>query len=94
MEDLNSTRINAADHTRLRKGHHGNIIHEVLDDLQCSEHQADCTQMLPGLFNMDCFQEACVLVKDPDMVFRVKDPIHQDQGPVSDASPVTGGERR
>ena len=47
------------------KGHPGTMIEmlkDILDGLHC-EFQTDCTPMLPGLMDMDCFKEACVMIK-------------------------------
>ena len=37
---------------------------EMLDDLHCVHQGADCVPILPGLLDMDCFFEACVMVKE------------------------------
>ena len=47
------------------KGHSGTMIEmlkDTLDGLHC-EFQTDCTPVLPGLLDMDCFKEACVMIK-------------------------------
>ena len=49
------------------KGHPGTTIEmlkDVLDGLHCP-FQENCVPVLPGLLNMDCFIEACVMVKQP-----------------------------
>lgn len=36
---------------------------DMLDGLNCHV-QSDCRPVLPGLLDMDCFKEACVMVKE------------------------------
>ena len=51
------------------RGHPGTMIEmhkDMLDDLNC-QHQDYCNPTLPGLLNMDCFSEACVMVKQRAM---------------------------
>lgn len=48
------------------KGKAGTMIDmqkDILDGLHC-EFQIDCTPVLPGLLDMDCFKEACVMMKE------------------------------
>ena len=47
------------------KGHPGTTIEmlkDALDGLHC-DFQTDCTPVLPELLDIDCFKEACVMVK-------------------------------
>ena len=49
------------------KGHPGTMIEmhkDILDEMHCSKLQTDCKPTLPGLLDMDCFLEACVMVKE------------------------------
>ena len=49
------------------KGHPGTMIEmhkEMIDELHCV-HQTNCTPTFTGLQNLDCFFEACVMVKQP-----------------------------
>lgn len=39
---------------------------DMLDGLHC-DYQIKCTPVLPGLLDMDCFKEACVMVKESSM---------------------------
>lgn len=49
------------------KGHPGTMIEmlkDMLDGLHC-RYQENCVPVLDGLLDMDCFFEACVMVKQP-----------------------------
>ena len=63
MEDLLTSYISA--YGGGPKGHPGTMIEmhkDMLDELHCA-HQTDCTPTLQGLLDLDCFSEACVMVK-------------------------------
>ena len=50
------------------KGHPGTMIEmhkDILDELHC-KFQTNCSPTLPGLLDMDCYLEACVMVKEKE----------------------------